>query len=146
MFQTVSFARATPKKITKEIDDRTHQYYKSLEEVKVRIKKLKLSLDWIVDVEDVVTLSEHLDLFTVPKFRIKIDGSLACTIQIFDWILPEDHELYKTCKRSVKNITISNLIYKLNNVNICLGIDTRELSGKLTYHVIPKTHSDQTED
>ena len=41
MFQTVPIPRATPKRITKEIDDRTDQYYKSLEKVKVRIKKLK---------------------------------------------------------------------------------------------------------
>ena len=147
MFQTVSIPRVTSERITKVIDNTTHHYYKSLEEVKVRIKKLKLPLDWMVDIsEDVVTLSEHIDLFTVPKFRIRIDDSLAYAIQIFDWILPEHHELYKTCKRSVKNITIPNLIYKLNNVNICLGIDTRELSGKLTYHVILKTPNDQTED
>ena len=55
----------------------------------MRIKKLKLQLDWMVDVpEDAVTLSEHADLFTVPKLRIKIDDSLAYTIQIFDWFLP----------------------------------------------------------
>ena len=54
--------------------------------------------------ENVVTLSEHVDLFTVQKCRTKIGDSLAYTIQIFDWLLPEDHELYKTCKRSVKNI------------------------------------------
>ena len=54
--------------ITKEIDNTTHQYYKSLEEVKIRIKKLELPLNWIVDVsEDVMTPSEYLDLFTVPK-------------------------------------------------------------------------------
>ena len=93
----------------------------------------------MVDVsEDVVTLSEHVDLFAVPKFRIKIDDSLAYTIQIFVWLLPEDHKLYKTCKRSIKNMTISNLIYKLKNVNIYLGTDTRELTGKLTDQVILK--------
>ena len=76
----------------------------------------------MVDIsEDVVTLSEHVDLFTVPKFRIRVDDSLAYTTQIFDWILPKDHELYKTFKRSVNSIAISNLIYKLNNVNICQG-------------------------
>ena len=89
-------------------------------------------------------VSEHVDLFPVPKLQIKIDEGIVYTIQILHWLLPENHELYKTCKRSVKNITISDLIYKLNNVNICLGIDTRELSGKLTYHVIPKTRKDQT--
>ena len=146
-FQTVFIPWATLKMITKEIDNTTHQYYNSFKVVKVRIKKLKLLLDWIIDVsEDVVTWSENAELFTVPKFGIEIDDSLAYTIQIFDWLLPEDHELYKICKRSVKNMAISNLIDKLNNVNICLGIDTRELSGKLNYHVIHKTCNDQTED
>ena len=65
-FQTVSIPRE--KMITKEIDNTTHQYYKSLEEVKIRIKKLELPLNWIVDVsEDVMTPSEYVDLFTVPK-------------------------------------------------------------------------------
>ena len=54
--------------ITKEIDNTTHQYYKSLEEVKIRIKKQELPLNWIVDVsEDVMTPSEYVDLFTVPN-------------------------------------------------------------------------------
>ena len=67
-FQTVSIPRVKQKMITKEIDNTTHQYYKSLEEVKIRIKKLELPLNWIVDVsEDVMTPSEYLDLFTVPK-------------------------------------------------------------------------------
>ena len=146
-FQTVSIPKAPPKRIAKEIDNKTYQHYQSLEEVRVRIKILKLPLDWMVDVsEDIVTLSEHLDLVRVPKFRIKIDDSLAYTIQIFGWLLPEDHELYKTCKISIKNITISNLIFELNNVNICIGIDTRELPGKRTYHVIPKTRNDQKKD
>ena len=71
--------------ITKEIDNTTHQYYKSLEEVKIRIKKLELPLNWIVDVsEDVMTPSEYVDLFTVPKVSINIDDSLVCTIQIFE--------------------------------------------------------------
>lgn len=67
-FQTVSIPRVKQKIITKEIDNTTHQYYKSLEEVKIRIKKLELPLNWIVDVsEDVMTPSEYVDLFTVPK-------------------------------------------------------------------------------
>ena len=67
-FQTVSIPRVKQKMITKEIDNTTHQYYKSLEEVKIRIKKRELPLNWIVDVsEDVMTPSEYVDLFTVPK-------------------------------------------------------------------------------
>ena len=63
------YSKKQPKMITKEIDDTTHQYYKSLEEVKIRIKKLKLSLNWIVDVsEDVMNPSEYVYLFTVQKF------------------------------------------------------------------------------
>ena len=64
----MSIPRVKQKMITKEIDNTTHQYYKSLEEVKIRIKKLELPLNWIVDVsEDVMTPSEYVDLLTVPK-------------------------------------------------------------------------------
>ena len=64
----MSIPRVKQKMITKEIDNTTHQYYKSLEEVKIRIKKLELPLNWIVEVsEDVMTPSEYVDLFTVPK-------------------------------------------------------------------------------
>ena len=64
----MSIPRVKQKMITKEIDNTTHQYYKSLEEVKIRIKKLELPLNWIVDVsEDVMTPSEYVDLFTVPN-------------------------------------------------------------------------------
>ena len=81
----MSIPRVKQKMITKEIDNTTHQYYKSLEEVKIRIKKLELPLNWIVDVsEDVMTPSEYVDLFTVPKVSINIDDSLVCTIQIFE--------------------------------------------------------------
>ena len=64
----MSIPRVKQKMITKEIDNTAHQYYKSLEEVKIRIKKLELPLNWIADVsEDVMTPSEYVDLFTVPK-------------------------------------------------------------------------------
>ena len=64
----MSIPRVKQKMITKEIDNTTHQYYKSLEEVKIRIKKQELPLNWIVDVsEDVMTPSEYVDLFTVPN-------------------------------------------------------------------------------
>ena len=50
MFQPVSIPEVTQKRITKQIDHRNQRYYKSLEKVKVRIKKLKLPLDWIAGV------------------------------------------------------------------------------------------------
>ena len=110
--------------ITKEIDNTTHQYYKSLEEVKIRIKKVELPLNWIVDVsEDVMTPSEYVDLFTVPKVWIKIDDSLACTIQIFEWLCLR----IMSCIKPVKD----QLKHKI---------------GKFTYHVIPKTRNNQAED
>ena len=53
------------------------------------------------------------------------------------------HLTIMSCIKPIKDqLIISNLIYKLNNVNICLGLDTQELSGKLTIHVTTKTENE----
>ena len=49
----------------------------------------------------------------LPKFKIILDTSLACTIKIYKWLLPEDYETLKYNKRSIQNITASSLLNRL---------------------------------
>ena len=96
-------------------------------------------IEWLANVTtNEIIIRKNIKIFNVPKFRIKVDDSLAFTIQIFDWFMPEDHKIYKSTKRSLKNITITNLIHTLNSYNICSGVDTNELSEKLTYYSMKK--------
>ena len=62
---------------------------------------------------------------------------LGYTIKVFDWFLPEDHMIYISNKRSMRNITVENLIKSNENIFVCEGtIDQTNEKGKVIYHVV----------
>ena len=72
-----------------------------------------------------------------PKFEIVIDDSLGFSIAMFSWLLPETHKIYKDDKRSVKNITASELTQAIEAREICCGVSEKALNANLINHVIP---------
>ena len=58
----------------------------------------------------------------LPQIEIYIGSDLFYTIRVFGWLLPETHDLYETNKRSVKWITISQLLKEVLNYQLCQGI------------------------
>ena len=40
-------------------------------------------------------------LHVVPVYEMFVDDSLAFTVRLFMWLLPDDHDLYAAYKRSV---------------------------------------------
>ena len=79
----------------------------------------------------------HYDVY-LPYLTIIIDDGLGFTIEVFRWLLPEDHYVYKTYKRSMQNITVSNLIKTCLKFNICQGIQINEISGSIITQSILK--------
>ena len=61
-----------------------------------------------------------MKLLLIPHY--KVDESLSFTCAVFGWLLVDDHITYKTNKRSARNITVSQLLYEIKNLNICCGI------------------------
>ena len=61
-------------------------------------------------------------------------------MKVFGSYLPEDHPLYLDYRRTVRNITVSNLIRQLEGYRLCDGVSIMELNGKLYHHVIPLSH------
>lgn len=55
-------------------------------------------------------------------------------------MLPDDHELYIEVDCTLKNITVSNLIIKIQSYGLCNGIVTPDPSKEINFqkHVIPK--------
>ena len=79
-------------------------------------------------------------LHVVPVYEIFVDGSLAFTVRVFMWLVPDDPDLYVTHKRSMRNVTLSNLISVLENYNICTGITNKSVTrtGCFIKHCIPR--------
>ena len=74
----------------------------------------------------------------LPELEIIIDDSLGYTISIFGWLLPEDHELYLTHLRTVRNITVSDLVKEVESGFICPGVQQHELASAVVSHTVPK--------
>ena len=74
----------------------------------------------------------------LPEIEIKIDDSLGCTISIFGWLSPEDHELHLEHLRAVWNITVSDLVKEVESQFICPGVQQHELSSAVVSHTVPK--------
>ena len=73
----------------------------------------------------------------LPHLEIIMDDSIGLTVKVFGSYLPEDHPLYLDYRRTVRIVTVSNLIKQLEGYWLRDGVSTTELNGKLYHHVIP---------
>ena len=118
-----------------------HSCYKGFSELCQRVKSLKSLGDWSLKIFDNrILLKKMLDQYVLPHLEIVIDESLGFTVKVFGSYLPEDHPLYLYYCRTVRKITVSNLLRQLEGYKLCDGVSTMELNAKLYHHVIPFSH------
>ena len=118
-----------------------HSYYKGFSGLCQRVKSLKSLGDWSLKIfEDKIVLKKTVHPYVLPRLEIIMDDSLGFTVKVFGSYLPEDHPLYLDYRRTVRNITVSNLIRQLEGYRLCDGVSIMELNGKLYHHVIPLSH------
>ena len=118
-----------------------HSCYKGFPELCQRVKSLKILGDWSLKIfDDKIVLKKMVDPYVLPHLNIIMDDSLDFTAKVFGSYLPEDHPLYLDYRRTVRNITVSNLIRQMEGYRLCDGVSTMELNGKLYHHVIPLSH------
>ena len=60
---------------------------------------------------------------------MKIDESLNLSVAAFNWLLPADHIMYKTYKRSVCRTTVSNVLHSIHQLEVCAGIPVDDHSS-----------------
>ena len=126
--------------LTTTVKKNKRQYRDFMDFVK-RVSKLKLQNYWSIieneqDIQIYFTEPEYL----ISKYQIYVDISLAFSIQIYGWFLNDDHQLYKDCKRTFFNITLNELLAKLQTLQLCKGIELFEIkqADNVQKHVIQK--------
>ena len=112
--------------------------YRSFKDLSLQVKNLKLA-EWnVVCSEDRVILQkQEADCF-IPRYEICIDDSLGYYIQVYGWLLPEDHPLYTVHHRSMRNISASNLVADLEKYKICCGSSVTLASMHTVNHIVPR--------
>ena len=72
------------------------------------------------------------------KTEIIVDDSLSFTLKVYGCFLPDHHPVHVKYRRSVRNISICQLISELNYYVVCCGVEADSTQCKLFHHVISK--------
>ena len=114
--------------------------HKSFTEFCGRAGSLKSIKEWdICAKEDRMVLKKSAEpSLCLPQVELMVDDSLGFTIKVYGWLLPDDHILYTKYLRSMRNITLSDLVKELaESFVVCPGTEQRELHSNIVHHVIP---------
>lgn len=115
--------------------------YKSFIEFCERTRSLKSISDWSVKLlEDRKLFKKMVEPYLLPEVEIIVDDSLGFTVKVFGSYLVHDHPLYLKYRRTMCNVTLSNLVKDLENLKLCTGVNPMELTSKLFHHVVPVNH------
>ena len=104
-------------------DNKTNKrIYKSFEKLCLRVKPLKTLFAWKLEqLNDRMLIKKLSDSFLL--LELIIDDSLGFTVKVSGCLLPDDHELYSNCFRSVMNVSVSNLVKDIESYFICPGVE-----------------------
>ena len=111
-------------------------YYNTLEDIEKRGPTLKSLQNWNVDTSNNVVLKLWDSNFSIPIYEILIDEILSFWIMYFGWHIPDHHTIYKQFKRSVRNVTVSELIKEVFRYNICQGHGFLEDNNTIIIHSV----------
>ena len=89
--------------------------YRSFKEFEKRVTKLHLPENWQINSSsDYYQILKHNTIHDIPIFDVYIRDNLEFTIRVFAVCIPANHEIYMKFSKSVKNITLSNLVQKIS--------------------------------
>ena len=101
--------------IVKDIirEPRGNYCYATFKELCSRTEHLKLA-QWEREIlSNRISLRLCAEPFILPKYELVIEESFKYTCIIYGWVMPFSHEIYSQYERSAQNITVSQLINKL---------------------------------
>ena len=75
-----------------------------------RVAKLILNSWKVNQQKDKIVFKYFSKPLLIPQHEVVVDESLSFTCAVFGWLLVDDHIIYKTNKRSVRNITVISVI------------------------------------
>ena len=113
--------------------------YRYFEEFEKRVAKFHLPENWQINsLANHYRILEHDTIHDIPIFDIYIGNNLEFTICVFAVCIPANHEIYMKFSKSVKNITLSNLVQEISHYCICEGIKNENFFQCTNQHSVPK--------
>ena len=83
-----------------------------------------------------ITLKRFKPPWNCPQTTVIVDAGFSFTILKFDWLLPEDHSIYKKHKRSLRNINVVDMVSEVDSYYFCEGVPPTS-NGGIIHHCVP---------
>ena len=139
--ETSSIAKREASVVLTTAVKKNKRQYRDFTDFAKRVSKLKHQNFWSIiedeqDIQIYFTEPEYL----VSKYQLYVNISLAFAIQIYGWFVNNDHQLYKDCKSTFFNISLNELLARLQTLQLCKGIELSEINqaDNVKKHVIQK--------
>jgi hypothetical protein len=125
--------------VKEQVTTKKHVYYKHFSDFCNRITQLKSLTEWSVEKTNNRVVFRKLNAsLLLAEYEIIVDDSLGFTIIIIGWLVPENHFIYTRHLRSVRYITISELINLVKTLSVCQGVGDVDALLEVVHHVVPK--------
>ena len=114
--------------------------YKDFDSVLSAVSKMKMD-EWnIVERDNVDAGRSVVFRFKkspelLPRYEVIVDCSMEFSVFVYDWPLPDEHQIYRELRRSLKNIKIRDLLSKISNLELCGGVGEVSVSGTREHFV-----------
>lgn len=125
----------------------TSSCYSTFSEFCDQVKSIETLCGWNVKfLVDQVVFQMIVEPYLLSVLEIIVDDSLGFTVKVLGSYLVDNHPLYLQYRRSMQNVTMSDLLKGLEIYRFCDGVHATELTSKLYHHVIPITHDFMTDE
>ena len=114
-------------------------FYQTFDKFCKRILQLKLPNTWSIKIaNNLAHIYKEDDDHELNHTDIYVDESLSFTIRKNANLIPSQHEIYSMYERSVKYVTLTNLIKHLLTFNTCSGVTNEKAKKCAILHSVPK--------
>ena len=131
-----------PRSVVKDYSqdaEKKRAIYKDFGELCKRVQSLKTLNGYTVNIlEDRIEIRNYKESLLLPELEVVIDDSLGFTLKVYEFYLPDDHELYSKYFRSVTNTSVANLVKEIESHIVCHGVNAT-ISAHVVHHIIPKS-------
>ena len=95
----------------------------SIEDLNKQVQKKSIH-PWLTNKsnEDEVRFELFDECHCIPKYTVVVDSTLEFSIFAYNWPVPDDNEIFKETKRSVKYLEIAELLKSIKNSCLCEGL------------------------
>ena len=147
-FSTLTKPRASAEKIIEKKNimlpetNKATNFYQTFNKFCNRILQLKLPNAWsIKTANNLAHIYKEDDDHELNHTDIYVDESLSFTIPIHANLIPSQHKIYSMYEKSVKYVTLTNLIKHLLTFNTCSGVTNEKAKKCEVLHSVPKKFS-----